>query len=165
MVENTEKELKHEYLGDIYNAHGSSNSKGVSIFINKHLNYSLINKFEDSEGRLILLNVEIDDTIYTLLNLYAPNKRKDRNSFFLNVLRIIEEHRQGILIIGGDMNETLQQIDRISSVGENRFQKPVNNMRLMIKKCNLIDIWRELNFNKKNNLHGEGKMTRIQPVE
>lgn len=47
------------------------------------------------------------------------------------------------------MNETLQQIDRISSVGQNRFQKPVNNMRLMIKKCNLIDIWRELNFNKK----------------
>lgn len=58
----------------------SPSSRGVSIFIKKDFPFELINR--SSDGRKILLNIKIIDKIYSLVNLYAPNKVLDRKAFF-----------------------------------------------------------------------------------
>jgi hypothetical protein len=58
----------------------------------------------------MLINVEINNTIFTLVCIYAPNYRSSRNSFFKNT-----EHGIGIPIVGEDFNETIKIIDRKTS--------------------------------------------------
>jgi exonuclease III len=84
----------------------------------------LINKYNDTDGRLILINVEINNTIFTLVCIYAPNCRSSRNSFFKKVTDKIQEHGIGIPIVGGDFNETLKSIDRKTS-RSNQNNQPV----------------------------------------
>jgi exonuclease III len=50
------------------------NSRGVAIWIKKNVEFKLIDEYKDNEGRLLLINVEINNAIYTIINIYAPNK-------------------------------------------------------------------------------------------
>jgi exonuclease III len=61
---------------------GQQQVGGVAIFMEKSLHYELINKYNDTDGKLILINVDINNTIFTLICIYAPNCRSSRNSFF-----------------------------------------------------------------------------------
>ena len=56
-------------------SHGTTASRGVAIGINKHADIEVINKFCDNDGRLILLNVKMDNVILSLVCLYTPNYR------------------------------------------------------------------------------------------
>ena len=44
-------------------------ARGVSILIKDSLNYNIIDTYKDEDGRLIIVNMEIDDNIYTLINI------------------------------------------------------------------------------------------------
>ena len=48
----------------------------------KNVEFKLIDEYKDNEGRLLLINVEINNVIYTIINVYAPNSMKKRNTFF-----------------------------------------------------------------------------------
>jgi hypothetical protein len=48
--------------------------------------YEIINQFIDTEGRIILLNINIKDTIFTLVCLYAPTCKTTKNNFFRNLI-------------------------------------------------------------------------------
>jgi exonuclease III len=119
---------------------GQQQVGGVAIFMKKSLHYELINKYNDTDGRLILINIEIHNTIFTLVCIYAPNCRSSKIS------DKIQEHGIGIPIIGGDFNETLKSIDRKTS-RSNQNNQPVSNFKNLIKSNKLVDIWRYLNEN------------------
>ena len=68
--------LKQEFSGGVYNSHGNSRSRGVSFFIKKELKYTIIDVHNDNYGRILLINIEIDENIFTLVNLYANNVEK-----------------------------------------------------------------------------------------
>ena len=74
--------LQHEFKGEMLHSYGNSQSRGVSIFIKDNLNCKLLDSFNDNDGRLLIVNVEIDDNLYTLVNIYAPNTPQNRNAFF-----------------------------------------------------------------------------------
>jgi exonuclease III len=78
--------------------HSTSASRGVSILLNKSLNFAILDKWEDTDGRLLLLNIQIDDTILTLVCMYAPNCKTARNAFFKKVSSIWKEYRTGIIL-------------------------------------------------------------------
>ena len=59
-----------------------TNSRGVSILISKQVEYSISDTHQDSEGIILILNIELDNKNYTLVNIYVPNHVKERNSFF-----------------------------------------------------------------------------------
>ena len=50
----------------------------VSIFIKRNLNFKLIDEHKSNDGRKLTLNVDIDNDMYTLLSIYAPNDEKFR---------------------------------------------------------------------------------------
>jgi exonuclease III len=60
---------KH-WKGDaIHSVSNSSHSRGVSILLSSNLNYKLINSHTDNDGRMVLVNLEIDENEYTLVNI------------------------------------------------------------------------------------------------
>ncbi|CAG2224992.1 unnamed protein product [Mytilus edulis] len=65
-----------------YYSHGTTSSRGVAILINNKLDYKLIDEHKDLEGRIIMINIEFENIIYSLINIYAPNIESERNSFY-----------------------------------------------------------------------------------
>ena len=111
-----------------------------------------MDKFTDEDGRMILINIKIENTVFSMVSIYAPNCRTLRNVFFfLNVSRFLKEHGTGIPIIGGDFNETLMLIDRKSKCKNGTFIQPVASLKTFIKTNNLTDIWRKFNQDKQQN--------------
>jgi hypothetical protein len=45
----------------LYQSNGTSNSRGVAIWIKKNVEFKLIDEYKDNEGRLLLINVEINN--------------------------------------------------------------------------------------------------------
>lgn len=145
-----ENELNIEFSEwDLYHSFGETNSRGCSIFIKNTLFYNLIDTVQDPNGRFILLNIELFDSVLTLVNLYSPNHKQARNIFYHNLNEIILNSSQGIKIIGGDHNDTLTHNDRIYRCVQDKPKKvPVTNLSKMIKSQSLIDIWKHNNSNK-----------------
>ena len=59
----------------------SPHSKGVSILFAKGLPYNVISTHGDDDGRMILINLELNGVEYTICNVYCPNDSSDRLKF------------------------------------------------------------------------------------
>ena len=125
---------------DCYHSFGNSNSRGVSILISKQVEYSIIDTHQDSEDIILILNIELDNKNYTLVNIYVPNHVKERNSFFKKLKNMLEKTCLGMLIIGGDLNDTLSFMDK--KIVKNKVKSPVFGLKQLIKYFKLLDIWR-----------------------
>ena len=146
--QNIENKLIQDFKGSLYQSNGTSNSRGVAIWIKKNVEFKLIDEYKDNEGRLLLINVEINNAIYTIINIYAPNNMKKRNTFFKQVDRFINEYSIGQIILAGDYNDILSKIETKKIYQSKKFDKPVHNLKSMIKSHNRIDIWRQKNKTK-----------------
>ena len=146
--ENIEREIKNKTEYETFCSNGTTASRGVAILIKKSLSFEFINKFSDSEGRFILINVQLNNTIFTFSSIYAPNCKTSRNSFFKKVSDNLKEYSLGIHILGGDFNDALKPIDR-KSLCTGKFIQPVNGLKQLIKTNKLTDVWRNLNTNKQ----------------
>ena len=65
-----------------YHAYGTSNSRGVTILINKNLASDIDYVVKDKYGRYLFLNLTIGSDNMTLLHIYAHNDRQLRNKQF-----------------------------------------------------------------------------------
>lgn len=132
--------VQSEWNGEVLHNFGTSQSCGVAIFLTKNLEYEIIDVHRDNDGRLLLVNLKINDNVYTIINIYAPNDKNRRNIFFKNLKTFTQEHSLGLIIIGGDWNEIQDtKSDRKSRVNP---QKPVKSLKSLINECRLIDCWR-----------------------
>ena len=64
-------------------------------------------KILDPFGGYIILKAVINDKIYILINVYAPNKEKDITLFFNNLLTTMQNenlNEEENIIVGGDFN-------------------------------------------------------------
>ena len=69
--------------GKCFWSFGSNHSCGVGILINSKLNY-LLQKFDfDCYGRYLVLDIDICNIEFRLINIYAPNDAVERKHFFL----------------------------------------------------------------------------------
>ena len=133
---------------NIFRSDGTSNSRGVAIWIKDRINFKIIDEHKDSDGRFILINIEINENIYTLVNIYAPNRSRERNSFFKTVKSYINKYGLGQTILGGDFNDIWSLIDtKNKTKSSKKIDKPVTGLKGLIKSCKLIDIWRSRNKN------------------
>lgn len=144
-----EMDVRNKTEFELYCSHGNTSSRGVAIFIKRSFDHKVISCFKDEEGRIILLNIEIDDCIFSMLCLYAPNCKSSRNIFFKKVDSMLKEHGIGIPIVAGDFNECFKNLDRKSSRSEKYDVKPVHSIKTLLKSNNMIDIWRFMNENKQ----------------
>ena len=57
-----------------YFSHGKSNKRGVCTIIPRGLVKSVIKTEEDEDGRYLLVQIEINKTVYTIVNVYFPTQ-------------------------------------------------------------------------------------------
>ena len=86
-----ENQWKNEWYTKLIFCHGSSNSRGVAILIKNGVECTIHQKVLHPLGRYIILKAEINDKMYMLINVYAPNKDKDIVAFFNNLLITIQK--------------------------------------------------------------------------
>ena len=87
----TEMYWKNEWGSEIILSHGSSNSCGVQSLLKKVLIVQFTPKFWILSGRYIILKAEIEDKMYILINIYAPNKDTNIVNFFNNLLMTLRK--------------------------------------------------------------------------
>ena len=142
----TDGQYQNGWSGEILHSFSNStHSRGVCIMLSKNLSYNVLSVHSDTNGRLILLNLEINDKAFTIVNVYAPNVVSERISFFKQVSKFINQHavNKSGLIIGGDYNCVLTEKDRVSGVIDN------SSMALgeFLNNFHVFDVWRTLHPN------------------
>lgn len=70
-------------MGKAFSSPGTGKSKGVSILINKAINFNEREVLTDSDGRYVIVQGQLLDTPVALCNIYAPNS--DNPEFFQNL--------------------------------------------------------------------------------
>ena len=73
-----EKKWKDEFKGSLYFSHGKTNSCGVAIGFLGTKSIELIKQETDSNGRILILEVRIDDNLFLLVNIYNSNTETDQ---------------------------------------------------------------------------------------
>ena len=147
-----EKRWHDELKGKLFFTHGHSNSYGVPIGFLGNMNFNVLNKIQDNDGRILILDVQVDDAAFLLINLYNANKECEQ----LNVLttlcnflsNITDLHCKNI-IFGGDFNVFFDT--NYEAQGGKLALKIKSVAKLIHIKENLelCDIWRVRNSKEK----------------
>ena len=70
-----EKRWQDEPKGKLFFSHGHSKSCGVAIGSLGNMNFNVLNKIQDNDGRILILDEQVDDATFLLINLYNANKQ------------------------------------------------------------------------------------------
>ena len=134
--------LKVNWKGEIrLSLSDSSHSRGVAILFRKNFVGNILNYYSSKDGRLIIVNIEIEGEIVSLVSLYAPNSEYDKITFFKTVTHLIKTHCDNLnnIIVGGDFNTCIRVIDKYPRATKtDHCITPLNNM---LQSCQLIDSW------------------------
>ena len=65
-IPHDEGEWRQDWDGEIFFSHGTSNSRGVAILLASHVNFNLLKEFTDTDGRLVIIEIEINERKLTL---------------------------------------------------------------------------------------------------
>ena len=152
-TEYNENIWEKEWGGKILFNHGEYNARGVAILISNNLDTHIeyINTFKDKNGRILLLNCKIYNTSYTIINIYCPTKDnlQAQKQFIENIRKVIEEHSETNIIIGGDLN-TYLDITKDKKGGTLEKQSTyANDWNNICNEFSLTDIWRVRNPDKR----------------
>ena len=86
----------------VFFSHGTSNSTGVAILFTDNLDVEITKEYNDDEGRIVVLDVIINNENITLVNIYGPNI--DNPEFFDNISFILRDFVCETIVWGGDFN-------------------------------------------------------------
>ena len=129
-------------------SHGSPNSCGTAILINNKANCSVLHTIPDPLGRFVISKIKVDDKVYVLVNIYAPNKDKESVQFFRKLhtlLQIKNLDSEENIILGGDFNCPLNpNLDKRGGIMIPR-KSVVNSIECVQNELDLVDIWRVKN--------------------
>ena len=147
-----------DWDGAVYHSSApTSHGKGVCIMLSNTVDFEFISCHTDSNGRRILLNVDIHGHIYSFVSIYCPNGINDRKDFLNSSYKWISENALTCdnIVCGGDFNSVLNSLDRKNS---NFCKKSADLLKVFMNKLKLDDTWRA--FNKSVN-----EFTYIDPSD
>ena len=134
-----ENKWKSEWGSDMYFCHHTSASRGAMILCAPHIQTTSIET--DNSGRLVLMSIQKDNKTTLIANIYAPNDETEQIEFFNALNRKLSGSIQyDVLIIGGDFNVHLNNIDKRGGQIANKRSK--SSLRELMGNHLLIDIWR-----------------------
>ena len=141
--EESETQWKNEWGGKCFYSHGSPNFCGVMVLIKNKFNCTIQNTLSDPSGRFIILKVTIEDKVYVLINIYAPNKHKLTCNFFKNLHKTLQTENldcEENIISGGDFNCPLNpKFDKKGGVMVPR-KKVIDNIQCIQNELDFVDI-------------------------
>ena len=117
--------------------------RGVSCLINQNSGITITFQKSYNCGRLLHLDLRVDERDFSIINIYAPNDPAERKHFFADLSDIIARI-QHPLVIAGDFNAVLNtDLDKYPP----RPTRDVSRKALndVMVENNLTDIWRDRN--------------------
>ena len=122
--------LKSEWKGTVLlGISDSCHSRGVAILLSENFKGTVLNTHASDDGRVITANVELYDEIISLSSVYAPTVEAERILFFNNLKTTLIANSMNTdnIIIAGDFNTCLRNIDRLPNLGRvDRSVKKIN---------------------------------------
>ncbi len=88
-----EKFWRSQWGNDIWFAHGSNRAAGVVILKGTFKGHVLSHE-TDHSGRLVILEVNVDQSHYILVNSYATNNKQQNNILWKNCIQIDADQEQ-----------------------------------------------------------------------
>ncbi len=148
-TDNFISKFKRGWSGEIvHSTTNSAHSRGVCIMFKKDLNYNIIDVHKCENGRLLIVNVEINDDTYSFINVYSPNESAQRSEFFAKVQCWIDKYviNKGNIVLGGDFNCAVDKIDRRNT--SVTLDRSVSSLRKLMAAYQLTDVWRKVHSDK-----------------
>ena len=68
-----EQKWRNQWRGKVFFCHGTSNSIEVLICITEDLDCKVKNELHDKNGRILILDIEIQSEHYVIINYYGNN--------------------------------------------------------------------------------------------
>ena len=141
---------KKEWDGPFFYCPGTNNSKGQIILVNKKLNLDSVPKIIHTEERIIALEMILEKKKFSIINIYAPNSKKEKPYFFKQLSNLINElDNDSNILVCGDFNTVLNNdLDIIT--GESHAASDISLFSSLKNDHELHDIWRNFNPNIKD---------------
>ena len=138
-------EWRDQWKGEVFFSHGTTNSCGVMIGYIGSKKFTVNKISHDNGGRILILEANIDDEIFILVNFYNSNteseqiKSLNELNHMLNDFSINSSKR---VIFAGDFN-MIFDINLEASGGSPTLKKrSISKLLQILEQYNLVDIWR-----------------------
>jgi exonuclease III len=145
--------FKNTWGHEMFFSHGTTKSKGLITIVPKDLLENSKLYYRDLDGRLLIIELKLNDNIYYLINVYAPslNNETEKINFLLKLKNILTPLRNNNLILGGDWNIVLEpEMDKKGfNVETIKYAKAREIIKFLLEEFELIDCWRLHHPNKK----------------
>ena len=143
-----EKIWTAEWGGKGFFSHGTEHSKGVTMLINPASKFQVSIVEIDPHGRYLITKLQVEHTIFYVINVYAPNDYREQEQF-IRILgeKLVSKTDTTKLIISGDWNATLNKIDKWRGLPWKETTCR-NSIIDLMEELNLLDIYRQ--FHAKN---------------
>lgn len=86
----------------VYQANASSKKRGVLIAVRDSVAFTLVSQESDPQGRYLALVCQINNVLYSIVNVYLPNVRPI--SSLRKIWKKVQPLCQGHIILCGDFN-------------------------------------------------------------
>lgn len=132
---NSIKSLSSAWRGSSFWSPAIGRQGGVAIFVAKDFNGEIISWRKDTSGRVLSIQIRLNQVNFNCVNIYAPTNPSERNSFYQSVHHFFYPHSR--LIIGGDLNCYDNPRDKFGG------NVSTSSELSSFKSCyNLVDSWR-----------------------
>ena len=141
--------MKNDFSGPVFYLHGTSQSCGVLSAYFGNLSFSVNKQVGDKNGLILILDVNIYEIRYVLVNIYNANTEVEQ----LQVLSELSELMKNItfseensIVLSGDFNVFFSKLE---TKGGKPWLKQKSAKLLELKEeYDLCDIWRIRNLTK-----------------
>ena len=115
-----ENNYKNHWGHSTFFSHGTTNYRGVVTILPNSLGGTSKLFYSDLDGRILIVELSINDTLYYLVNIYAPssNKEVDKINFLNKLTKELTQLKNNNIITGGDWNVVLDpEMDKKGGTG------------------------------------------------
>ena len=85
-----EQKWKEDFHGKVFFSHGKTNSRGVLIAYIGTEKFTVKKQQTDHSGRILILDVSINDSEYILINLYNANTENEQIEVLSNLFALLK---------------------------------------------------------------------------
>lgn len=117
-----ERVWSNEWGNKIIFSHRTNSARGVAILIDKKASIGAKVVYRDVEGRYLIIELDIANYKFLLVNVYAPNE--DHPYFFTKLFEDVDNCYNDSMLLAGDFNTSLDEsIDLFNNKGLNHLKR------------------------------------------
>ncbi|OCT99674.1 hypothetical protein XELAEV_18005457mg [Xenopus laevis] len=147
----TPRILDKNYTQVYYSNNPEKKATGVLIMIHKDLPLVIHERKIDREGRYIIIKGNLGASKLTIANVYAPNTAQV--NFLKKFLEDLNNFKEGIVIMGGDLNLVFNPSMDSSNGKSHISHKGIKSLKKKLEEIGLVDTWRVQHPKDKDYTH------------